>query len=39
MKNFAEATQAQIKEILSYKDENKKIDEIPKMVYKNKTMK
>lgn len=37
--DFAEVTQAQIKEILSYKDETKPTGEIPKMVYKNKNMK
>ena len=37
--DFAEVTQAQIKEILSYKDETKPKDEMPKMVYKNKNMK
>lgn len=35
MKNFAEATQRQIKKILSYKEKNKQTDELPKMVYKN----
>ena len=39
LKDFAEVTQAQIKEILSYKDETKPTDEMPKMVYKNKNMK
>lgn len=39
MKNFAEATQAQIKEILNYKEETKPTDGVPKMVYKNKNMK
>lgn len=39
LKDFAEATQAQIKEILNYKEETKPTDELPKMVYKNKTMK
>ena len=39
LKDFAEATQSQIKEILSYKDETKPMDELPKMVYKNKTTK
>lgn len=34
LKNFAEATQAQIKEILSYKNETKLTDEMPKMVNK-----
>ena len=39
LKDFTEVTQAQIKEILSYKDETKPTDEMPKMVYKNKNMK
>ena len=39
MKNFAEATQAQIKEILNYKEQTKPMDELPKMVYKNKSTK
>ena len=39
LKDFAEVTQAQIKEILSYKDETKPKDEMSKMVYKNKNMK
>ena len=39
LKDFAEVTQTQIKEILSYKDETKPTDEMPKMVYKNKNMK
>ena len=39
LKDFAEVTQAQIKEILSYKEETKPTDGVPKMVYKNKNMK
>ena len=35
LEKFAEVTQGQIKEILSYKEEIKQTDEMPKMVYKN----
>ena len=35
VKNFAPATQKQIEEIMSYKEEADKAKEMPKMVYKN----
>ena len=34
VKNFASATQEQIKEIMSYKEEVAKTEEMPKIVYK-----
>ena len=39
LENFAEATKNQIKEILSYKDETKPMDKLPKMANKNKATK